>query len=173
MLSEFKGFLRERGVTTRQKTAAEIVELVAHVHDSSRTLPADGPLVERASAVWALLQELSDDDTDDERGEARVLPARGGVAARLRKMQSGRSDRALAALVPRGGPSSDANVELVVVPGTLGQPCQGRRANEVRKEGTCRSGPGSPGRAPPPPRTLDGPRPPQMTPTTRARRSHH
>ena len=119
MLGEFKGFLRERGVTTRQNNGAEIVELVAHILDSSRTLPAGGPLVERAGAVWALLQELSDDDTDDERGEARVLPARGGVAARLRKMQSGRSDRALAALVPRGGPSSDANVELVVVPGTV------------------------------------------------------
>ena len=119
MLGEFKGFLRERGVTTRQNNGAEIVELVAHILDSSRTLPAGGPLVERAGAVWALLQELSDDDTDDERGEARVLPARGGVAARLRRMQSGRSDRALAALVPRGGPSSDANVELVVVPGTV------------------------------------------------------
>ena len=92
---------------------------MAHVLDSARTLPAGGPLLERAGAVWALLQELSDDDTDDERGEARVLPARGGVAARLRRMQSGRSDRALAALVPRGGPSSDANVELVVVPGTV------------------------------------------------------
>ena len=65
-----------------------------------------------------LVAEESRDDVFLE-CEARVLPARGGVAARLRRMQSGRSDRALAALVPRGGPSSDANVELVVVPGTV------------------------------------------------------